>query len=239
VMLQVSQLTRGKVVQDVSFNVHRGEIVGLTGLVGAGRTETARLIFGADRADRGSIRLDGRILKITSPRQAINAGICMLTEDRKAHGLIPARSVRENFSLASLSRLQTLGFIRQQAERTAFAAYVDRLRIRIPHQEQLARNLSGGNQQKVLLSRWLQRDSQVFLFDEPTRGIDVGAKQEIYQLIATLAEQGKAILLISSELQEVLSICDRILVMRNGRISGEIVNCPTVTQEQIMDLAAG
>jgi len=238
-VLEVSGLTRGKAVQDVSFRIHAGEIVGLTGLVGAGRTETARLIFGADRAERGFLRLDGKTLRIGSPRDAIRAGICLLTEDRKAEGLILSRSVRENFSLASLARLQFLGFVRQQLERTAFASYVDRLRIRIPHQEQLARNLSGGNQQKVLLSRWLQRDTQVFLFDEPTRGIDVGAKQEIYQLIATLAEQGKAILLISSELPEVLNLCDRILVMRNGRISGEINNGPGVTQEHIMELAAG
>jgi ABC-type sugar transport system ATPase subunit len=172
-----------------------------------------------------------------SPRRAIKAGLCLLTEDRKSQGLIPARSVRENFSLANLQSLQRFGFMRQRAERAAFGHYVQRLKIRIPHQEQLARNLSGGNQQKVLLARWLHRNSQVVMFDEPTRGIDIGARQEIYQIIAELARQGKAILLISSELPEVLSLADRILVMRHGQIAGELKNNAGVTQEQILDLA--
>ena len=205
--------------------------------MGAGRTETARLIFGADRADSGSIRIDGKSLQMGSPRRAIQAGICLLTEDRKSQGLIPARSVRENFSLANLQSLQRFGFMRKRAERAAFGHYVQRLKIRIPHQEQLARNLSGGNQQKVLLARWLYRNSQVVMFDEPTRGIDIGARQEIYQLIAELAQQGKAILLISSELPEVLSLADRILVMRHGQIAGELKNNAGMTQEQILDLA--
>ncbi len=239
ISLDVKGLTRGKAVQDVSFTIRRGEIVGLTGLVGAGRTETARLIFGADRADYGRISVDGLEVNVRSPRDAIRAGICLLTEDRKTQGIIPARSVRENFSLASLRVLQWFGFVKEKLERTAFGTYVDRLRIRIPNQEQLARNLSGGNQQKVLLARWLYRNTQVFLFDEPTRGIDIGAKQEIYHLMAELADQGKAILLISSELPEVLSLSDRILVMRHGRIAGEIENGPSVTQEQVMELAAG
>jgi ABC-type sugar transport system ATPase subunit len=145
--------------------------------------------------------------------------------------------VRENFSLANLQSLQRFGFMRQRAERAAFGHYVQRLKIRIPHQEQLARNLSGGNQQKVLLARWLHRNSQVVMFDEPTRGIDIGARQEIYQIIAELARQGKAILLISSELPEVLSLADRILVMRHGQIAGELKNNAGVTQEQILDLA--
>lgn len=237
VCLEVEGLARGDAVRDVGFSIRRGEIVGLTGLVGAGRTETARLIFGADRADRGSIRVDGNMVPMGSPRKAMQAGICLLTEDRKSQGLIPARSVRENFSLASLKSLQSLGFMRQRDESQAFAKYVERLRIRIPHQEQLAGNLSGGNQQKVLLARWLHRDTQVFLFDEPTRGIDIGAKQEIYQLIGELAKQGKAILMISSELPEVLSMSDRILVMAHGRITGEITNGPDVTQQQIMEMA--
>ncbi len=239
VSLQVEGLTRGKSVQNVSFSIRKGEVLALTGLVGAGRTETARLIFGADHADRGTIAIDGRTVSIRSPREAIQAGVCLLTEDRKSQGLIPARSVRENFSLASLHLLQTLGFMRQTAERIAFGSFVDRLRIRIPDQETQARNLSGGNQQKVLFARWLYRNTQIFLFDEPTRGVDIGAKQEIYQLIAELAEQGKAVLLISSELPEVLCLADRILVMHHGRITGELNNGPDVTQEQIMELAAG
>jgi len=237
VCLEVNGLVRGQAVRDVSFSIRRGEIVGMTGLVGAGRTETARLIFGADRADRGRIRVDGNALRMGSPRRAIQAGICLLTEDRKSQGLIPGRSVRENFSLASLQTQQRFGFMRQQREREAFDGYVQRLRIRIPNQEQLARNLSGGNQQKVLLARWLHCHTQVVLFDEPTRGIDIGARQEIYQLITELARQGKAILLISSELPEVLSLSDRILVMRHGQIAGEVQNGPRVTQEQLLDLA--
>ena len=236
-LLEVSGLSRDDVVQNVSFQIRRGEVLGLTGLVGAGRTETARLIFGADQKTSGSIQVDGKAVEINSPRDAIDAGICLLTEDRKSQGLIPARSVRENFSLASLMRLQTAGFIRQREEADAFAVFVERLNIRIPDQEQLIRNLSGGNQQKVLLARWLFRNTQMFLLDEPTRGVDIGARQEIYQLIADLAEQGKAILLISSELPEILSLSDRILVMRHGRITGEIQNSPDVTQEQIMELA--
>lgn len=236
-VLEVSGLSRDHVVRDVSFKIRSGEIVGMTGLVGAGRTETARLIFGADQKTSGSIFVDGRAVDIRTPREAIDAGICLLTEDRKAQGLIPARSVRENFSLANLMRLQTAGFLRQREESSAFAAYVERLKIRIPHQEQLIRNLSGGNQQKVLLARWLFRNTKVFLLDEPTRGVDIGAKQEIYQLIADLAAQGKAVLLISSELPEILSLSDRIIVMRNGRISGELQNGPELTQEEILELA--
>lgn len=237
-LLEISGLSRGDAVKNVSFQIRSGEVVGMTGLVGAGRTETARLIFGADRKSSGTIRVEGQDIEVNSPRDAIHAGICLLTEDRKNQGLIPERSVRENFSLASLMRLQTGGFLRQQEESAAFANYVERLNIRIPHQEQLIRNLSGGNQQKVLLARWLFRNTKVFLLDEPTRGVDIGAKQEIYQLIADLAQQGKAVLLISSELPEILSLSDRILVMRHGHISGEIQNGPSVTQEEIMELAA-
>jgi ribose transport system ATP-binding protein len=238
VMLEAHGLSRGKSVRGVSLQIRRGEIVGLTGLVGAGRTETARLLFGADQPDSGEIFVRGKTVTLRSPRDAINAGICLLTEDRKQQGLVPARSVRENFSLASLRRLQTSGFLMAHVERTEFGRFVDRLKIRIPHQQQLARNVSGGNQQKVLLSRWLYRDADVFLLDEPTRGIDVGAKQEIYQLISELASQGKAVLVISSELPEIICLCDRIIVMRHGQVSGELSNRPNTTQEQIMDLAA-
>ena len=237
-LLEVFGLSRDDVVKNVSFQIRSGEVLGLTGLVGAGRTETARLIFGADQKTSGTIRVDGKPVVINSPRDAIDAGICLLTEDRKSQGLIPARSVRENFSLASLMRLQTAGFMRQREEADAFAAFVERLNIRIPDQEQLIRNLSGGNQQKVLLARWLFRNTQVFLLDEPTRGVDIAAKQEIYQLIAELAQHGKAVLLISSELPEILSLSDRILVMSHGCIAGEIQNGPLVTQEEIMELAA-
>ena len=236
-LLEVSGLSRDDTVKNVSFQIRSGEVLGLTGLIGAGRTEMARLIFGADQKTSGTIRVDGNTVDINSPRDAIAAGICLLTEDRKAQGLIPARSVKENFSLASLMRLQTAGFLRQHEESSAFATFVERLNIRISDQEQLIRNLSGGNQQKVLLARWLFRNTRIFLLDEPTRGVDIGAKQEIYQLIADLARQGKAVLLISSELPEILSLADRILVMRHGRVTGELKNAPDVTQEQIMELA--
>jgi ABC-type sugar transport system ATPase subunit len=235
--LVVRGLNRGDAVRDVSFSVRRGEVVGLTGLVGAGRTEVARLIFGADRPDAGEIWLDGKRLNVRSPIDAIRNGICLLTEDRKGQGLVLGQSVRENFGLPNLPWLSRLGFVRGGDERESFAKYVDSLRIKVPNQEQLARNLSGGNQQKVILAKWLHTDADVVIIDEPTRGIDVGAKYEIYLLMNELAAAGKAVLMISSELPEVLGMADRILVMRGGRISGEIADARHATQEQIMDLA--
>jgi ABC-type sugar transport system ATPase subunit len=230
-------LRRGSSVKDVSLEIRRGEILALTGLVGAGRTESARLIFGADRREAGTITLDGQELDIRKPGDAIGAGICLLTEDRKGQGLILGMSILENFGLPNLPQFTAAGFVRQRKERNAFARYVDQLRIKIPSPRQLARNLSGGNQQKVVLAKWLQANSQIILFDEPTRGIDVGAKYEIYLLMHQLAEQGKAILMISSDLPEVLGIADRILVMHEGRITGEITDVASATQEQVMQLA--
>jgi ABC-type sugar transport system ATPase subunit len=226
-------------VRDVSFSVRRGEVLGLTGLVGAGRTETARLIFGADRPDAGSVELDGRRLEIHTPRDAIRNRICLLTEDRKLQGLVLGLCVRENFALPNLPRLSRLGFVKQRQERETFAQYADSLSIKITHQDQVTKNLSGGNQQKVVLAKWLASNSEVVIFDEPTRGIDVGSKYEIYLLINELAAQGKAILMISSELPEVLGMSDRILVMHEGRITGQITNVARATQEQIMSLAVG
>ena len=237
VRLSVKGLCRGTAVRNVSFEIRAGEVLALTGLVGAGRTETARLIFGADRADSGSIALDGTPLRLRSPRDAIRAGICLLTEERKGQGLVLDASVRENFGLPNLPELSAWGFVRMRKEASAFGDYVTKLRIRIPHQEQPARNLSGGNQQKVVLAKWLQRNAEVLIFDEPTRGIDVGAKHEIYLLINDLSRQGKAILMISSELPEVLGMSDRILVMHAGRITGEIDDVAAASQQQIMELA--
>ncbi len=237
VRLAVTELSRGQLVQDVSFDVHAGEVLGLTGLVGAGRTELVRLIFGADERDGGQVSLDGKPLKLRSPREAIRAGICLLTEDRKSQGLVLGRSVRENFGLPNLSRFSRFGLLRQRQERSFFARYVDSLSIRIPHQEQLAQHLSGGNQQKVVLAKWLQQNAEVLIFDEPTRGVDVGAKHEIYQLMNRLAADGKAIIMISSELPEVLGMSDRILVMHEGRVTGEITDVASATQQQIMELA--
>ena len=230
---------RGGVVQGVSFAVRAGEVLGLAGLVGAGRTETARLLFGADRADGGTITLDGRALRLRSPRDAIRAGICLLTEDRKAQGLVLMHSVRENFALPNLPHLSRLGFVDGRRERAALARYVAALRIKAGDPEQPVRNLSGGNQQKVVLAKWLENDAAVIIFDEPTRGVDVGARYEIYQLINELAGQGKAVLLISSELPEVLGVADRILVMRAGRIAGELPDARAATQEQVLRLAVG
>ena len=235
--LEVTDLCRGRAVQHVSFSVRRGEILALAGLVGAGRTETVRLIFGADAREAGEIRLDGRVLGNRSPQEAIAAGIGLLTEDRKLQGLVLPHSVRDNFSLPNLQRLSSGGFVRQRQEREEFGKFADLLKIKIPHQEQRAGNLSGGNQQKVVLAKWLARDCEILIFDEPTRGIDAGAKYEIYLLMNELAAQGKSIIMISSELPEVLGMADRVLVMHEGRVTGEIADATCATQEQIMKLA--
>src|SRR5262249_52492457 len=178
-------------------------------------------------------------IAIQSPRDAIRRGICLLTEDRKAQGLVLGLSVRENFGLPNLPRLSRAGFVAARRERAGIASYISSLAIAVPTAEQPARLLSGGNQQKVVLAKWLEANASVLIFDEPTRGIDVGAKFEIYKLINALAAQGKAILLISSELPEVLGMCDRILVMHDGRVTGEIADVKQATQEQILRLAVG
>jgi len=239
VRLRIDGLSRHGAIEPISFHVRAGEILGITGLVGSGRTELLRLIFGADVADAGIIELHGQTLTVKSPRDAIRAGLCLLTEDRKSEGLIPGRSVQENFSLASLPAFSRSGFIRGRQERTAFAGYVDSLRIRLVGFGEPAANLSGGNQQKVLLARWLQRNASVIIFDEPTRGIDVGARHEIYQLMNSLVATGKSIVMVTSELSEALGMSDRILVMHNGRLAGEITDVPSATQEQLMHLAIG
>lgn len=237
VRLSVRNLTRGSWVKDVSFDLRAGEIVGLTGLVGAGRTETARLIFGADRRDSGSIDLDGKRLDLGSPRDGIRNGICLLTEDRKGQGLVLGQTVQENFGLPNLRDFTENFLINSSRESEAFTGYVDKMRIKISSHSQSAGTLSGGNQQKVVLAKWLQRNAEVIIFDEPTRGIDVGAKFEIYQLIHGLAEQGKVVLMISSELPEILGMSDRIIVMNEGRVTGEIEDCANASQEDVMKLA--
>ena len=238
--LVVRDLRRGDAVRGVSFEVRRGEVLGLTGLVGSGRTETARLIFGADPRDGGTIELDGRELDIASPRDAIRAGIALLTEDRKGQGLILAHPVRDNFALPNLGPWSRLGVLDRRRERVAFRAAADRLRIKAADPAAPAGTLSGGNQQKVVLAKWLERDCEVVIFDEPTRGIDVGAKYEIYLLINELAARGKAVLLISSELPEVLGMADRILVMHGGRVTGEIADVARARpRNEILRLAMG
>ncbi len=237
--LTVEKLSRGSEVRNVSFTVRAGEILGIAGLVGAGRTETARLIFGADRAGSGRIWLDGKRLKIQSPSDAIRNGICLLTEDRKGQGLILDMSVRENFGLPNMSGFSRFGLINKSAERKSFMRHADSMRIKTPDAETPARNLSGGNQQKVVLAKWLESDFEVIIFDEPTRGIDVGAKYEIYALINKLAAAGKAVIIISSELPEILGMSHRALVMHEGRVRGEIGDPAGATQEQILALAVG
>ncbi|OQB35116.1 MAG: Ribose import ATP-binding protein RbsA [Candidatus Hydrogenedentes bacterium ADurb.Bin179] len=236
--LRVEGLTRNGVFRDVSFSVRAGEVVGLTGLVGAGRTEVARAIFGADRIDGGQIFLAGKPVTIRSPQDAIARGIGLLTEDRKGQGLVLGMSVRDNTTMANLSALVNLLFINHKRERAITEKYISELQIKTPSTEQMVQNLSGGNQQKVVLAKWLYTQSRVLIFDEPTRGIDVGAKVEIYKLMNELARQGVCILMISSELPEILGMCDRILVMHEGKIAGELAQ-GEATQEGIMRLATG
>jgi ribose transport system ATP-binding protein len=236
--LEVRNLTRRGVLHDINLTVHQGEILGLAGLVGAGRTELARAIFGADPIDGGTILLFGQPVRIRSPRQAIKLGIGLVTEDRKAQGLVLGMAVRENITLANLPALTVLNFIQAGREREIARKYVQDLAVKTPSIEQTVQNLSGGNQQKVVLAKWLFTESKVLIFDEPTRGIDVGAKTEIYQLMNRLAAQGVAIIMISSELPEVLGMSDRILVMHEGRIAGELSR-HEATQEKIMHLATG
>ncbi len=235
--LRVEGLCRGKYVRNVRFAVHEGEVLGFAGLAGAGRTETMRIVFGADRADAGQVYVKGVPVAIRTPRDAIRQRICLLTEDRKTQGLILQHSVRENFGLPNLDRFHHGPWLDQRRERREAQEYVDRLRIRVVSLEQLAANLSGGNQQKVVLAKWLACNSDIVIFDEPTRGIDVGAKYEIYLLINRLAAEGKAIIMISSELPEILGMSDRIVVMHAGQIAGEITDVKRATQEDILSLA--
>jgi ribose transport system ATP-binding protein len=236
VVLELRHVTRGRAVRDVSFALRRGEILGLAGLVGAGRTEVARAIFGADRIDAGEIRVRGRAVRIRNPRDAVRHGIAYLSEDRKRLGLALGMDVETNIVLAILRRCGGwLGIVNRAATRAVAQRYVDALRIRTPSIAQRARNLSGGNQQKLVIARWLAADTEILLFDEPTRGIDVGAKSEIYRLINELARQGKAILMISSELPEVLRMSHRILVMCEGRITAELPG--GASQEEVMKYA--
>ena len=237
-ILRAENLTRRGVFENVSFALHAGEIVGLTGLVGSGRTEVARAIFGADRIDAGQIHLNGEPIAPKSPRDAIAAGIGLLTEDRKQQGLVLGMSVRENTTLANLRALTGGWRIRRSDERRIAEGYVRDLRTKTPGVEQAAVHLSGGNQQKVVLAKWLFTQSRVLIFDEPTRGIDVGAKVSIYELMNSLVARGAAILMISSELPEVLGMCDRILVMHEGRLAGELSHAEAA-QESVMRLATG
>ncbi len=225
-------------LHDVTFSVRAGEIVGLAGLVGAGRTDIVRAIAGADVPDAGEISVAGRRVTIRSPHDAIDAGIALITEDRKAQGLVLGMSVRENTTLAHLEDYARRGFIERAAEVKITSAEIAELRIRTPDGETAVRTLSGGNQQKVVLAKWLIGKANVFLFDEPTRGIDVGAKAEIYALMVGLLERGVGIVMVSSELPEVLGMAHRVLVVREGRIAGEFARAEA-TPAKIIAVAAG
>ncbi|RLC67995.1 MAG: D-xylose ABC transporter ATP-binding protein [Chloroflexi bacterium] len=238
VVLRVQGLTRGNELRDVSLELRRGEILGVAGLVGAGRTPLARALFGIDPIERGEIWVDGQAVRINSPRTAIRLGMGFVPEDRKEQGLFLGMAVRENITIGVLDRKSILGFLRfRELDRLA-EGYVQQLDIRTPSLRQRVRNLSGGNQQKVVIARWLTLHPKILILDEPTRGIDVGAKAEIHALMNRLAGEGVGIIMISSELPEILGISDRILVMRQGQIVGEFTR-QEATQDAIMLCAAG
>jgi ribose transport system ATP-binding protein len=235
-VLEIAGLTREPAFRDVSFAVRPGEIVALAGLVGAGRTEVARCLAGADRWTAGRVRLAGHDYRPRAPRDGIRRGLVYLPEDRKRDGLILGFTVGANITLPVLRRFARLGVIRRPAEHRAAQGVVERLQLRPPELNRLTRTLSGGNQQKVVLAKWLLADAAVLIVDEPTRGVDVGAKIELHRQIRALADRGKAVLVISSEMPEVLALADRIVVMREGRVAGELT-ADQATAERIMALA--
>lgn len=236
-VLEVSGLTRNGVLNNIDFTLYQGEILGFAGLMGAGRTELARAIFGADPIDGGTLKLNGKVTVIKDIPDAIQQGISYLTEDRKKEGLALGLSVERNIMLGNYPEYSDrYGNVDSKRCQKTSEEQVKALRIKTPHLEQAALNLSGGNQQKIIIARWICKDTDILIFDEPTRGIDVGAKLEIYELMNRLVAKGKSIIMISSELPEVLGMCDRILVMRNGRITGELAS-DDATQEKIMQYA--
>jgi ribose transport system ATP-binding protein len=222
-------------IRDVNFTLHRGEILGVAGLVGSGRTEIMEMIFGM-RPCTGSIAIDGKPVIIRSPHDAIEQGIGFVTEDRKAQGLVLGMSVRENFSLTHLKRYSPFQFLQRAKEENSCKQFVRSLGIKTPDTEQKVVNLSGGNQQKIVIAKWVARNPKVLIVDEPTRGIDVGAKAEVHALLARLASQGIGIIVISSDLLEVLAVSDRILIVREGQLNGEMTR-EQATQERVMAAA--
>ena len=236
VVLKVEHLNAGKMVQDVSFELRKGEILGFSGLMGAGRTETARALFGADPKESGDIYVNGKKVTINCPQDAVKCGIGYLSEDRKRYGVAVQKTVAENTTMATVHQFMKGIFINRKKEAAVAQEYVDALATKTPSVDQLVVNLSGGNQQKVVIAKWLTRDSDILIFDEPTRGIDVGAKNEIYKLMNKLAAEGKSIIMISSEMTEILRMSDRIVVMCEGKKTGEI-GIAEATQEKIMNLA--
>ena len=236
VVLKVEHLSAGRMVQDVSFELRRGEILGFSGLMGAGRTETARALFGADPKQSGDIYINGEKVEIKNPQDAVRHGIGYLSEDRKRYGLVVQKTVAENSTLACLEDYMNGPFINKKKEAQISQKYVEQLKTKTPGVDQFVVNLSGGNQQKVVIAKWLIKNCDILIFDEPTRGIDVGAKSEIYHLMGELAKEGKSIIMISSEMTEILRMSDRILVMCEGKKTGEI-GIEEATQERIMHAA--
>ena len=221
-LLRAENISDGKKVKDVSFHVRRGEVLGFAGLVGAGRTETMRMVFGADHRRSGRIFLDGKEIRSHSPRDSVRNKIAFVTEDRKGEGLLLSKRVRTNIVMVALDKIKKHGLLNLTMERDAALKYVSEMKVVTPSIQQKVMYLSGGNQQKVVVAKWLFSDSEVIILDEPTRGIDVGAKLEIYELINRLAAQGKAIIVVSSDMEEILGISDRIIVMHEGKIAGEV-----------------
>lgn len=238
VMLSVRNLTLNGIFKDVSFELHAGEILGIAGLMGSGRTNVAETLFGITPSDSGEIFLDGQPVRISDPQLAISKGFALLTEDRKLTGLFPCLSVMENMEMVVLSNYAGGGFIQQKALRALCEDMCKKLRVKTPSLEQCIDTLSGGNQQKALLARWLMTNPRILILDEPTRGIDVGAKAEIYRLISLLAAEGMAVIMISSELPEVLGMSDRVMVMHEGELMGTLAR-GDATQEKVMHLASG
>ncbi|MDR1580764.1 MAG: sugar ABC transporter ATP-binding protein, partial [Synergistaceae bacterium] len=236
VVLEARGLTN-KNISGVSFHLKKGEILGLGGLVGAGRTETARAIFGADSLESGEVLLRGERVNTRSPVIAIGLGLGLIPEDRKLQGVLLNLSVRENITYAALPQISRAGLVDTKLERHIAEKYIAELRIKTPTGEQLVKNLSGGNQQKVILAKWMATRCDILIFDEPTRGIDVGAKQEIYKLMRDLSEEGVSIIMISSDMPELLGMSDRIVVMNEGRVVGEVM-AADATQEMILEMAS-
>ncbi len=235
-LLRVTGLNRSPLLKDISLSLHAGEITGMAGLIGAGRTELCRALFGIDPIDSGEIVVDGKPVRIGNPQQAVRAGLALIPEDRQRSGLATALPIAFNITMASVDRVTHFSLIDHGAERAVTKEYMGKLRIKMDSPSQLAGRLSGGNQQKIVIAKWLARGARVFLFDEPTRGIDVGAKVEVFEVMDQLARSGAAVLMVSSELSELQQVADRILVMRQGRITGELPG--RSTQNAILRLAA-
>jgi ABC-type sugar transport system ATPase subunit len=235
VLLRVENLSRG-LLRDISFSIRSGEILGLAGLMGAGRTELCRVLFGLDPPEAGIIEIEGQRVLPKTPREAVSAGVALIPEDRQHNGLALRLPIAHNITMPDLGRVSRIGFLQKDQELAVSQQYRQQLRIKCHSPSQIAGALSGGNQQKIVIAKWVARGAKIFLFDEPTRGIDIGAKQEVFEQMAALARDGAAILMVSSELPELIQIADRILVMAGGRITGELPG--RTTQEEIMKLAA-